>query len=73
MLLAYADDIDIIGRNLQEVTPLLSRIEKESAKFGLAVNEDKTKIIILTDKTYTGLDQRVNVDNRYNFEAVDEN
>ena len=46
MLLAYADDIDIIGRNLLKVTAVFSRIEKESAKCDLAVNEDKTKIMI---------------------------
>ena len=72
MLLAYADDIDIIGRNMREVTAVFSRIERESAKFGLAVNEDKTKLMVSTGKPSTRLDQRVNVDNRYNFEVVDE-
>ena len=71
MLLAYADDIDIIGRNLREVTAVFSRIEKQSANFGLAVNEEKTKIMISTCKTSTRLDQRVNVGN-HNFEVVDE-
>ena len=66
MLLAYAD-----LRNLREVTAVFSRIGKESANFGLAVNEDKTKIMISTDKTTTRLDQRVNVGN-HNFEAVEE-
>ena len=71
MLLAYADDIDIIGRNLREVTAVFSKIEKESQKMGLAVNEDKTKLMVSSSRTSCRLDKRVNVDNRYNFEVVD--
>ena len=55
MLLAYADDIDIIGRNMREVTAVFSRIERESAKFGLAVNEEKTKLMVSTGKACTRL------------------
>ena len=72
MLLAYADDIDIVGRNLRDVTAAFSRIEKESAKVGLAVNEDKTKLLVSTSRRSTRLGQYVNVDNRHNFEVVDE-
>ena len=42
-LLAYADNIDIIGRTMRDVTAAFSAIEREPAKMGLAVNEDKTK------------------------------
>ena len=38
-LLAYADDIDIIGRTMRNVNAVFSVIEWESAKMGLAVNE----------------------------------
>ena len=47
-LLAYADDIDIIGRTMRDVTATFSAIERESAKMGLAVNEDKTKYMLST-------------------------
>ena len=42
-LLAYDDDIDIIGRTKRDVTAAFSAIERESTKVGLAVNEGKTK------------------------------
>ena len=64
MLLEYADDIGITGRIMPEVTVVLSRIERESAKFGLAVNVNKTKLMVSLGRSSTRLDQRVNVDNR---------
>ena len=42
-LLAYADDIDITGRTMRDVSAAFSANERESAKKGLAVNEGKTK------------------------------
>ena len=45
-LLAFAGDIDIIGRTKRNVTAAFSAIERESAKIGLAVNEDKTKCLL---------------------------
>ena len=47
-LLAYADDIDIIGRTMRDVSAAFSAIELESAKMGLAVNEGKTKYMLTT-------------------------
>ena len=43
MLLASADDTDIIGINRRGVTATFSAIEKESPRLGLTLNEDKTK------------------------------
>ena len=37
MLLAYADDIDIIGLNRRAVTPAFSALEKQSRRLGLTV------------------------------------
>ena len=45
-LLAYAEDIDIIGRTMRDVTAAFSAIERQSAKMGLAVNEGKTKYML---------------------------
>ena len=42
-LLAYGEDIDIIGRTMRVLTAAFSAILRESAKMGLAVNEGKTK------------------------------
>ena len=44
-LLAYADNIDIIGRTKRGA---VSAIEWESTKMSLTVNKGKTKYILLT-------------------------
>ena len=47
-ILAYANDIDVIGRMMRDVTAAFSAIERASAKMGLAVNEGKTKYMLTT-------------------------
>jgi hypothetical protein len=47
-LLAYADDIDIVARNMRSLTDAYSRIEKEANKIGLHVNESKTKLMMVS-------------------------
>ena len=42
-LLAYADDVDIIGHTKRYVTAAFSAVERQSTKMGLAVSEGKTK------------------------------
>jgi hypothetical protein len=42
-LLAYADDIDIVGRSQQAVRNAYLALETEAAKIGLKINEQKTK------------------------------
>ena len=39
MLLAYADDVDIIGRSDREVAVVFSKFDEEARSIGLAVNE----------------------------------
>jgi Reverse transcriptase (RNA-dependent DNA polymerase) len=46
-MLGFADDIDIIGRNIRSVTDAYSKLEKEANKIGLHVNEDKTKFLMI--------------------------
>ena len=43
-LLTYADDIDIIGRTMRDVTAAFSAIEEESVKMGLAVKNGQDEI-----------------------------
>ena len=45
-LLAYANDINIIGRTMRDVTVAFSVIERASTKMDLAVNERKTKYML---------------------------
>ena len=70
-LLAYADDIDIIGRTKRDVTAAFSAIERESTKMGLAVNEGKTKYMLSTCRDARRIDSQFTADN-YTFETVKE-
>ena len=70
-LLAYADDIDIIGRTKRDVTAAFGAIEQESTKVGLAVNEGKTKYMFSTSRDVRRIDSRITVDN-YTFDTVKE-
>jgi hypothetical protein len=45
-LLAYADDIDIVGRSQSAVWDAYLALEGEAAKVGLKINEQKTKYMI---------------------------
>ena len=67
-LLAYVDDIDIIGR---DVTAAFSAIERESTKMGLAVNEGKTKYMFSRSRDVRRIDSRITADN-YTFDTVKE-
>ncbi|XP_073814500.1 uncharacterized protein [Musca autumnalis] len=69
MLLAYADDIDIMGRSVKEVTDTFAKVERESAKVGLAVNGVKTKLMVSTRNMSINTAPSVNV-GTYNFEVV---
>ena len=48
MLLAYADDIDIIGLNRHIVTAVFSSLEKESRRLSLTMNEGNMKYMVST-------------------------
>ena len=61
-LLAYADDIDIIGRTKRDVTAAFGAIERESTKMGLAVNEGKTKFMFSTSRNVRRIDSRIMAD-----------
>lgn len=70
-LLAYADDIDIIGRTKRAVAGAFASIESEATKMGLAVNEDKTKFMLSTrnESQHHRLGQNITMDS-YSFEVV---
>jgi hypothetical protein len=46
-LLGFADDIDIIGRNIRSVKEAYSKLEKEANRIGLHVNQEKTKFLMV--------------------------
>ena len=70
-MLAYADDIDIIGRTQSDVNGAFVSIEAEAAKMGLTVNEGKTKYMLSSRKDiqHRRFGQNVTID-RHNFEVV---
>jgi hypothetical protein len=45
-LLAYVDDIDIVGRSESAIRDAYLALKREAAKEGLKINEQKTKYMI---------------------------
>jgi hypothetical protein len=72
-LLAYADEIDIVGRSQPAVRNANLALEGESAKVGLKINEQKTKYMIAAwnDRTIRDVEESVAIDNKH-FEVVKE-
>ena len=50
-LLAYADDIDIIGRSERAVKEAFQALEASAINMGLSINEDKTKFMEVSNST----------------------
>jgi sorting nexin-29 len=71
-LLGFADDIDIVGRNIRAITDAFSRMEKEAVKIGLQVNVDKTKFLMVaaSERTRKLVGTHL-VIGSYKFEVVD--
>ena len=49
-MLAYADDIALIGKNAIEIRQLFVEMENITRKSGLQINEEKTKYMIVEKK-----------------------
>jgi len=49
-ILAYADDIALIGKNAIEIRQLFVEMENITRKSGLQINEEKTKYMIVEKK-----------------------
>jgi len=49
-ILTYADDIALIGKNGIEIRKLFVEMENIARKFGLQINEEKTKYMIVERK-----------------------
>ena len=50
-VLAYADDIALIGKNEIEVRKLFVEMENIARKFGLQINQEKTKYMVVERKS----------------------
>ena len=49
-MLAYADDIDIVGRTINYVKEACLALPKAASNMGLIINEEKTKFMQVTSK-----------------------
>jgi hypothetical protein len=72
-LLAYADDIDIIGRSQSAVRDAYLALERETAKVGLKINEQKTKymLAVRNDRTIRDVIQSEAIGDKH-FEVIKE-
>jgi hypothetical protein len=72
-ILAYVDDIDIDGRSQSAVQDAYLALEREAAKVGLKINEEKTKCMIAArnDRTISDVEQCVAIGDKH-FEVVKE-
>jgi hypothetical protein len=68
-ILAYEDDIDIIGRSGRAVREAFEKLEKTAREMGLRVIEGKTKYIEVTTRP---TNQKVLKVKNYEFECVNE-
>jgi sorting nexin-29 len=66
---AYADDIVIIGRNISTLKQIYLELEKEAERFGLVVNERKTKYMVMSTSSTKRIPQSNSIGNR-TFEGV---
>ena len=68
MPLAYADDVDIIGRSEREVAVAFSKFAEEARSIGLAVNKSNTKYLLSSTAKDSSIRQSVEIDG-YNFQV----
>jgi hypothetical protein len=68
-LLGYANDFNIVGENLDTIQKNTNALLDASKEFGLEVNPDKTKYMLVSRCQKAGQRQSVNIANR-SFENV---
>jgi hypothetical protein len=68
-LLAYADDVNLLGDNTDTVKKNTETLIDASKEVGLEINEDKTKYMLLSRHQNVGQNRDVKIANRL-FENV---
>jgi hypothetical protein len=71
LLLAYADDVNILGGSLRAVKESAEALMVAAKEIGLEVNADKTKYMVMSWDRNAGRGHSVKIDN-ISFERVDE-
>ena len=70
-LLAYADDVNILGGSIHTVTENAEALVVATKEIGLEVNGDKTKYMVMSREQTAGLSHTTEVDNS-SIERVEE-
>ena len=70
-LLAYADDVNILGGNIHTVKENAEALVVATKETGLEVNADKTKYVVMSREQTAGLRRTMKVDNS-SIERVEE-
>ena len=70
-LLAYADDVNILGRSIHTVKENAEALVIATKETGLEVNADKTKYMVMSQEQTAGLSHTMKVDNS-SIERVEE-
>ncbi|KAJ8913476.1 hypothetical protein NQ315_013856, partial [Exocentrus adspersus] len=68
--LAFADDLVILARNKKELKEVIKRLEEQSVKRGLRINEKKTKYMQMDRRRISG--GKVFKRKKYEFEEVEQ-
>ena len=68
-LLGFADDLDILGRNMEAVKEKFTALDRKSTDLGLKVNDAKTEYMIISPSNRQ-YDQNVTIDT-HTFKVVD--
>jgi hypothetical protein len=63
-LLAYADDVNILGGSVHTVTENAETLVVATKEIGLEVNTDKTKYMVMSRNGNAGRGDGVKIDNR---------
>lgn len=73
LLLAFADDVDLIGNSRLKMRETFIRFENEAEKMGLQINENKTKYMYTSRRVQNRdrIGQNITIGN-HNFERVKE-
>jgi len=71
-ILAYADGIALIGKNEIEIRKLFVQMENIARKFGLQINQEKTRYVIVERKNSLKQNKigHLRIEN-YKFESVE--
>jgi hypothetical protein len=68
-LLTYADDVSIVGENIDTIQRNTKAVLDASKEFGLEVNLEKTKYMLVSRYQKAGQRQSIKIGNR-SFESV---